>query len=288
MSNSKKPLQKFILVLLLGACLFFLVDKRADSFFESQDKPNALTEKEKTEGWILLFDGKTLKGWRGLGREGIPEGHWIIDQGMIKKVPSKDVPRQKDGQPLSGGDIMTIRTFENFELSLEWKISPGGNSGIKYNVSEKMSTSFPPKQAALGFEYQILDDERHPDAKVDANRTAAALYDLLPPEGKKLKPVGEFNTARIIFYGDHGEHWLNGVKVLEYELGTPEMNSLIARSKYRVIPGFARKRTGHIVLQDHGDAVWFRNIKIREIGPDRNLQPKPERAPFFSIERHID
>ncbi len=160
---------------------------------------------------------------------------------------------------------MTIRAFEDFELYLEWKISPAGNSGIKYNVSEKMSTSFPPKYAALGFEYQILDDENHPDAKKNFNRTASALYDLIAPEGKKLKPVGEFNSARIIFRGNHGEHWLNGIKVLEYELGSPRMEELLAGSKYRTISDFAKKREGHIVLQDHTDAVWFRNIKIREI-----------------------
>lgn len=160
---------------------------------------------------------------------------------------------------------MTIRTFEDFELCFEWKISPGGNSGVKYNVSEEMSMAYPPKQAALGFEYQILDDERHPDARIGVNRTAAALYDIIAPEAKKLKPVGEFNKARIAFRGNHGEHWLNGKKVLEYGPDTPEMDSLIAASKFRDIPDFAKKRKGHIVLQDHTDAAWFLNIKIREI-----------------------
>jgi hypothetical protein len=226
---------------------------------------NTLTEQEKVAGWKLLFDGKTFKGWRGVGREGIPEGHWIIEEGTIKKIPSKNVPLQKDGQPLEGGDIMTVESFEDFELELEWKISHGGNSGIKYNVSEEMSVSYPPKYAALGFEYQVLDDERHPDAKYGENRTAAALYDLIAPQGKKLRPVGEFNQARIVFRGNHGEHWLNGVKVLEYDLNTPRMAELVSQSKFKDIPGFADKRRGHIVLQDHTDAVWFRNIKIREL-----------------------
>lgn len=226
---------------------------------------NILTDEEKSEGWILLFDGKSFEGWRGLGREEIPEGHWIIEDGAIKKVPNANVPLQEDGQPLVGGDLMTIQTFENFELSLEWKISPAGNSGIKYNVSEEMSTSYPPPNAALGFEYQILDDEGHPDAQVGDNHTAAALYDLIAPKGKSLKPVGEFNTARIIFQENHGEHWLNGVKVLEYDLETPQMDELTASSKYKEISDFAKKRNGHIVLQDHTDTVWFRNIKIRFI-----------------------
>jgi len=234
---------------------------------KSTNFPNTLTEQEKGEGWVLLFDGKTFNGWRGLGRDTIPEGHWAIENGAIKKVPSGEVPLQEDGQPLKGGDIMTIRSFENFELYLEWKISSAGNSGIKYNVSEEMSISYPPKYAALGFEYQILDDEKHPDAKNGTNRTAAALYDLIAPEGKKLKSIGEFNTARIVFSGNHGEHWLNGVKVLEYELGSPQMDAFLAASKYRNIPEFGKKRKGHIVLQDHTDAVWFRTIKIRELKP---------------------
>jgi hypothetical protein len=228
---------------------------------------NTLTDEEKAEGWILLFDGKSFEGWQGLGREGIPEGHWIIDNGTIKKVQSVDVPLQEDGQPLVGGDLLTIQTFENFELFFEWKISQAGNSGIKYNVSEDMSTSYPPNHAALGFEYQILDDDGHPDAQVSNSHTAAALYDLIAPQNKNLKPVGKFNTARIIFQGNHGEHWINGVKVLEYDLETPQMNDLMAASKYKDITDFAKKRKGHIVLQDHTDSVWFRNIKIRIIEP---------------------
>ena len=265
MQLKRKKSALVILALLSAILLYCTSGKATEPLSKFKETHNILTKAEKAEGWILLFDGKTFSGWRGLGREGIPEGHWIIENGAIKKVPSKEVPRQKDGQPLVGGDIMTIRSFEDFELYLEWKISPAGNSGIKYNVSEKMSTSFPPKYAALGFEYQILDDKKHPDAKKGSNRTTAALYDLIAPEGKKLKPVGEFNSARIIFRGNHGEHWLNGTKVLEYDLGTPRMDELLAASKYRSIPDFAKKRKGHIILQDHTDAVWFRNIKIRKI-----------------------
>lgn len=229
---------------------------------------NVLTPEEQEQGWILLFDGSTFEGWRGLGRDGVPVSHWIIEDGAIKKVPSGEVPLQEDGQPLLGGDLMTVQSFQDYELYFEWKISPAGNSGVKYNVSEEMSVSYPPEYAALGFEYQILDDENHPDAKNGDNRTAAALYDLIAPEGKILKPVGEYNSARIIFKGDHGEHWLNGVKVLEYELGTERMNDLLQASKYRDISGFADKRKGPIVLQDHTDAVWFRNIKIKVFKPD--------------------
>ncbi len=228
---------------------------------------NILTDDEKAEGWVLLFDGTSFEGWKGLGIGGIPEGHWVIEEGTIKKVPSENIPLQEDGQPLVGGDLITIQTYENFELTFEWKISAAGNSGIKYNVSEEMSTAYAPNTAALGFEYQVLDDAGHPDAQVSETHTAAALYDLIAPIGKSLRPVGEFNTARIVFAGNHGEHWLNGVKVLEYDLETPEMEKLLAASKYKTIPDFAKKRKGHIVLQDHTDAVWYRNIKIRIIEP---------------------
>ncbi len=218
--------------------------------------------------WTVLFDGESFAGWTGLGQDPVPSGHWIVEDGTIRKVASGAVPTAPDGQPLVGGDLMTQKTYRNFELVFEWKVAPGANSGIKYNVSEAMSTASPPVNAALGFEYQILDDDLHPDALNGPNRTAGALYDLVPPgPGKELRPVGSFNEGRIVFNGGHGEHWLNGVKVLEFDLGTPAFDSVFAQSKYLPIRGFGDKRAGHIVLQDHGDDVWFRNIKIREITP---------------------
>jgi hypothetical protein len=216
--------------------------------------------------WKPLFDGRTFSGWRGLGRNSVPPEHWVIEDGAIRKVASGDVPRAQDGQPLQGGDLMTEETFRDFELTFEWKVSPGANSGIKYNVSEEASTAFPPANAALGFEYQVLDDELHPDAANGPNRTAAAVYDLIPPgPNKVIRPVGAFNTGRIIFTGGHGEHWLNGEKVLEFDLRSQPFDSAFVVSKYAPLPGFADPRSGHIVLQDHGDEVWFRNIKIREL-----------------------
>jgi hypothetical protein len=234
----------------------------------TQQTPNTLTSAEEANGWKLLFDGRTFEGWRGLGLDSIPEGHWLIEDGSIRKVASGDVPTAADGQPLEGGDVMTTGTYRDFELAFEWKVGPGANSGIKYNVSEDMSTASPPVHAALGFEYQILDDDLHPDAQNGPNRTAAALYDLFPPApNKSLQPVGSFNQGRIVFSGGHGEHWLNGVKVLEFDLGSDSFDSAFAASKYVPIEGFAEKRSGHIVLQDHGDDVWFRSIKIRELTP---------------------
>jgi hypothetical protein len=157
---------------------------------------------------------------------------------------------------------MTTDTFRDFELTWEWKISRAGNSGVKYNVSEEISMANAPNHAALGFEYQMLDDSLHEDNKVPSHR-AGALYDLIAPSAAKhLAPVGEWNSSKIVFRGNHGEHWLNGQKIVEFELGTPLMDSLLAKSKYRSIPNFAQKRAGHIVLQDHVDEVFFRNIKI--------------------------
>lgn len=227
--------------------------------------PNTLTAAERAAGWKLLFDGHTLAGWRGLGYDTVPTKHWVVEQGAIRKVPSGKVPVQADGQPVAGGDLMTIATYRDFELAFEWKVSPASNSGVKYNVSEALSQQVPPGHAAVGFEYQVLDDDRHPDGKLPTHR-AAALYDIVAPNaGKKLHPVGTWNSARIVIVGNHGEHWLNGVKVVSYDLGTPAMDSAVAASKFRALPWFAERRAGHIVLQDHGDEAFYRNIRIREI-----------------------
>lgn len=226
---------------------------------------NTLTPAERAAGWQLLFDGTSLKGWRGLGRDTVPTAFWTVENGTIKKIASGDVPHAPDGQPLEGGDLLTDSTYRDFEFAWEWKISPGGNSGVKYNVSEQLSTTLEPRHAAKGFEYQMLDDDRHADGKLPTHR-AGALYDLIAPNAKKrLRPVGEWNQSRIVFRGRHGEHWLNGAKVVEYELGSPRMTAALAASKYRVIPWFAERRRGPIVLQDHIEAVWFRDLKIREL-----------------------
>jgi hypothetical protein len=225
--------------------------------------PNTLTDDERRAGWRLLFDGKTFDGWRGLGYDSVPTAHWKIENGAIRKLADGQVPRLPDGQPAAGGDLMTRDTYRNFELTWDWKISRAGNSGVKYNVSEEISMANAPNHAALGFEYQMLDDSLHEDNKVPSHR-AGALYDLIPPNANKLlNPVGEWNASTIVFRGKHGEHWLNGRKVVDFDLGTPLMDSLMAKSKYRDIKGFAQKRAGHIVLQDHVDEVFFRNIKIR-------------------------
>ncbi|HKO15421.1 MAG TPA: DUF1080 domain-containing protein [Gemmatimonadaceae bacterium] len=226
---------------------------------------NRLTAAERAAGWRLLFDGRTLAGWRGLGYDSVPSAHWRVVDGAIEKIPSGSVPRLPDGQPAQGGDLMTVDSFRDFELAFQWRVTPGANSGVKYNVSESLSLAHAVNHAALGFEYQVLDDSLNDDNKVATHR-AGALYDLIAPgAAKHLRPVGDWNDARIVLRGSHGEHWLNGAKILEYELGTPRMDTLLARSKYRSIPGFATHRRGHIILQDHGDQAFFRNIRIREL-----------------------
>ncbi|MDB4917711.1 MAG: hypothetical protein JWM95_5355 [Gemmatimonadetes bacterium] len=227
---------------------------------------NTLTTAEEKGGWKLLFDGKSFAGWRGLGYDNVPTATWRIVDGTIEKVPKANVVTLPDGQPAAGGDLMTIPTFTDFELAFEWKVPPGANSGVKYNVSEELSVKSA-NHAALGFEYQVLDDSLNSDNKIPTHR-AGSLYDLITPNAtKKLRPVGEWNSSRIIVRGNHGEHWLNGTIVVSYELNSPEFKALMDKSKYKSIPGFADHRAGHIVLQDHNDGAWFRNIKIREIKP---------------------
>jgi hypothetical protein len=219
---------------------------------------NQLTQAEKSAGWRLLFDGTSFTGWRGFHTQALPAG-WTIEDGCIKKVPAQGELGQ------AGGDLITVDQFDNFEFSLEWKLAKGGNSGIKYLVSESLPST---GKSAVAFECQVLDDDNHPDAKmgIAGNRTAGSLYDLIPAsKEKKLKPIGEFNQIRIIVKRNHIEHWLNGTKVVEFERGSAAFKQQIAQSKFKDTKGFGEIAKGHILLQDHGNAVWYRNIKIRSL-----------------------
>jgi hypothetical protein len=213
---------------------------------------NTLTAAEKKAGWMLLFDGHTVDGWRGYKRADATEGRWKVEEGMLTLPP--DNGRDTHGQR----DIISKDTFEQFELVFDWRIASGGNSGVKYFVLEDL-------ESAIGHEYQLIDDERHADAKVGPHRQTAAFYDVLPAADRPTKPAGEWNTTRIVVRGQTVEHWLNGKKVLQYELNSPALNAAIAKSKFKSIGRFGKRQNGHLLLQDHGDQVWFRNIKIRRL-----------------------
>lgn len=245
-----------LLPLLLFLLLQINVDALGGQSRRSGAQPNTLTDKEKQEGWKLLFDGKTMNGWRGAYMDSLPKKGWMVQDGMLI------VKESGGGEAAFGGDIVTIDQYGNFELSLDFKLTDGANSGIKYFVTEQQPRT---PGSAIGLEYQILDDAKHPDAKlgINGNRTLASLYDVMPAHDKKVKPMGEWNHARIVVRGKHVEHWLNGVKVLEYKRGGKEFLAHKAESKFKDRAGFGEAEKGHILLQDHGNQVFYRNIKIR-------------------------
>jgi Domain of Unknown Function (DUF1080) len=229
-------------------------------FYVMNTIPNSLTDFELKSGWKLLFDGETSKGWRGAYKDSFPSKGWEIHDGLITVLSSEG----KEGA--NGGDIVTLDQYKSFDLSFDFRITPGANSGVKYFVTLKEKN----EGSAIGLEYQILDDSLHPDAKLgrDGDRTLSSLYDLITAVKPKqfIHPVGKWNTGRIIVYpNNHVEHYLNGVKVLEYERGSPAFRSLVAVSKYKIWPGFGEAPEGHILLQDHGNEVSFRSIKVRKL-----------------------
>ncbi len=248
-----------VLILLVG--VFFIPDNvSSNAAGLAESDINTLTPEEQSQGWRLLFDGETFNGWTGVGRTSVPEGIWVIEDGAIKKVAREHYPRGSDGKPVAGGNIRTSEAFENFELSLEWKVAPGTNSGIKYNVFPDT----PGNYGSLGFEYQILDDSAYPDLGI--LHTTGALYELYPPDEKKqLRPAGEYNLTRILLNGSHGEHWLNGERIVEYEIDSQTMKDAFAESKWSDNPEFLNRRVAPIVFQDHGGAVWYSSIKIRPL-----------------------
>jgi hypothetical protein len=219
---------------------------------------NSLSPTEAKDGWTLLWDGKTTNGWRSAKSNTFPETGWIIEDGLLK------VQKSSGEESTNGGDIVTIQKYKNFIIKVDFKITPGANSGIKYFVDPDLNKG---EGSAIGCEFQILDDEKHPDGKlgVKGNRTVGSLYDLIPAIASKKFNLNDFNTATIVVRDNHVEHWLNGIKVLEYERNNQMWDALVAYSKYSHWPDFGNVAEGHILLQDHGNEVWFRNIKIQKL-----------------------
>ncbi|TFH21685.1 MAG: DUF1080 domain-containing protein, partial [Bacteroidia bacterium] len=228
---------------------------------------NELTPVQKEEGWKLLWDGLSSEGWRGARLDRFPELGWKMENGLLS------VEKSEGAESANGGDIVTIKKYKNFILEVDFRITEGANSGIKYFVDPDLNTG---EGSAIGCEYQILDDENHPDAKegIAGNRTVASLYDLIRADAllygqdnipKRFNGVGNWNRARIVVKGSYVAHYLNGIKVVEYERGTQMWKALVAYSKYASWPAFGEAESGHILLQDHGDEVSFKNIRLLEL-----------------------
>jgi hypothetical protein len=240
-----------VLILFLSQFLIF------KSVVHSQD--NKLTDKEKSEGWQLLFDGSSMSKWRSANSDSFPSKGWAIENGAVF------IGAAGGGQ--SGGDVITREQFDDFDFMFDFKLTEGANSGVKYSVH----IFNPPVRglgAVLGPEYQVLDDEKHPDAKAgrNGNRKLGSLYDILPSStATALRPIGEWNTARIISKGNRVEHWLNGTKVLEYDKTSAAYKEAFALSKFKEVNGYGESAKGHLLLQDHGNKVFFKNIKVRKL-----------------------
>lgn len=249
MSTQRAWIPAALLLFLVPGCSSGTEEARTSDAGEAPvpDAPpvNTLTDEEIAQGWRLLFDGETTDGWRGFRRGDAPDG-WSVEEGTLTRTAP-------------AGDLMTEEEFADFELALEWKVEPAGNSGIFIRATEEV------EQIYFGApEMQILDDEGHRDG-LSRLTAAGSNYDLHPaPEGV-VRPAGEWNEVRILVDGARVEQWMNGVRVVAYELWSPEWEELVANSKFAEWPEYGRARSGHIGLQDHGDRVWFRNIKIREI-----------------------
>lgn len=217
----------------------------ADWHLEESRSHNTLSEKEKAQGWNLLFDGEKIEGWRRYASATAKVDGWVVRDGTLHKPAG-----------IRAGDIMTVSTYEDFEFSWDWKLEAGGNNGVKYFIT-------PERQATVGHEYQMLDDALTEDAY---SQTAAFYLVVTPHPNKPMKPMGEWNHSRIVVEGNHVEHWLNGLKVLEYDCGSPAVMERVPKTKFHKYPGFGNKVKGHILLTDHKDPCWFRNLKIRELG----------------------
>ena len=244
-------MKSFIYASLILSQLFFQT-----GCFEAEQRLNTLSQEEKEAGWELLWDGETSTGWRGIGMTHFPETGWVFEEGQLICL-GEELPKEK-----RGGAIVTEALYGSFELSWEFKIREGANSGIKYFVDEGLKAS---KGHGLGLEFAILDDANFPYEDKEAKRTCGSLYDLVKAAPGAARPVGEWNQARLVVRGNHIEHWLNGKKVMEVEKGTPHYIELVSNSKYKRIKGWGEVPRGHILIQDEGPRTVFQNIKILDL-----------------------
>jgi hypothetical protein len=230
-------MKKMILLLNIGVLMV--------SFLPAQ-KDNTLTKKEKKQGWVLLFDGKTTEGWRNFQNK--TADCWDVKDGELY---CKDSGKK--------ADLVTVAQYENYELQIDWKITPKKNSGIIYMVTEDNAATY-----LSGPEYQLIDDNGYPD-KLQDKQLSGANYDMHAPSAKVVKPAGEYNHTKIVINNGHVEHWLNGIKVVDYQLWTPEWEELKKNSKWKNVKPYGMSKKGHIALQEHGGGVAFKNIKLRPL-----------------------
>jgi len=248
---SRRPLAAWLIIAVVLSCSA-----------GAAEEPNALTEAETKEGWKLLFDGKSTKGWRGYQKKDMPAG-WVVENGALVRAKGGAGGKGAGG----GDDIVTVDEYESFDLKIEWKITQKGNSGILYHVSEEPVTSW-----HFAPEMQVLDNA--PWATRDDRQLAGACYDLYAPSKDVTKAVGEWNAARLVVNGPKVEHWLNGEKVVAYELWSKDWNDRVAKSKFKAMPKFGTFKKGFICLQDHSDRIEFRNIKIKALKADEAKETK--------------
>jgi hypothetical protein len=234
--------------IIIACCIMGLTSIGFMAFAPFQAKDNTLTPAEQKAGWILLFDGKTTKGWKPYGSQ--PADGWEVVNGQL---------HCKEGEVAHRADFMTTEQYDNFELTFDWKINKGFNSGVIYRVEEGDRASY-----ETGPEYQLIDDEGYPD-KLEDWQKSGSDYAMHPPTSVEAKPAGEYNQTKIIVNGAHVEHWLNGKKVVDFDLWTPEWNALKEKSKWKDAKLYGMIKKGNIALQDHGGGIWFKNIKLHKL-----------------------